>query len=564
VPRKSKDAFMTRRYVLAASLCVSAGALICALVAAVISAGLSAGPGEDVKARIDTQLAVQKALQEGLDQIQRGNHQAAVLALEKEIARIDGNKKYLDALATAYRGYIRDLQQQGNHAGEIELYRKRLEIIDPGSRIERPAETAVNLPAETPPAKLPAKPTPVREIKSAAAPAADPEPVKAPAVGAPAPLARGKIEDDPAADMKRKGAAEAAALVERATQEFVNKHYPEAGRYYEEAHKLDAAATGACHEQWAYCKMFVASEAIRHGPLAAGAAADLERDIRQAMAMTPKLESFGKTLLKSLQERPATGTEKTDDSATVEIRHIAAQGQGWAVVETAHFRVLHNQPKDVAEKAARVAEATRQAMSRKWFGDDGDAWSPRCDIYLYATADEYSRETKVTTRSPGHSDMTLDGGRVIARRINLHVDHPETFNSVLPHEATHVVLAGRFDGKQVPRWADEGIAVLTEPPNRVDRYLRNLSRHDQDHLLFGVGQLMRLNEYPDARQVDPFYTQSVSLVDFLSKEKGPQEFTAFLRDGLRDGYEPALRKHYKIESFADLERRWRAFALAEP
>jgi hypothetical protein len=233
------------------------------------------------------------------------------------------------------------------------------------------------------------------------------------------------------------------------------------------------------------------------------------------------------------------------------------------MVETANFRILHNQPKEVAERTARVAEATRLAMSRKWFGDDGEVWNPRCDIYLFATGDDYSRETKTTARSPGHSTMNMESGRVVARRIDLHVDHPETFNSVLPHEATHVVLAGRFD-VMVPRWADEGMAVLTEPPNRVDRYLRNLPRHDQDHLLFGVGQLMRLNDYPDARSVDPFYTQSVSLVDFLSKEKGPREFTAFLRDGLREGYEPALRKHYNMENFGELERRWRAFAFAEP
>jgi hypothetical protein len=33
----------------------------------------------------------------------------------------------------------------------------------------------------------------------------------------------------------------------------------------------------------------------------------------------------------------------------------------------------------------------------------------------------------------------------------------------LPHEITHVVLADRFNTKPMPRWADEGMAVLTEP-----------------------------------------------------------------------------------------------------
>lgn len=561
---------MTRRYLLAAGLCAAAGALICAVVVAALSPDLFAGPQEDARARIDTQLAVQKALQEGRDQIQRGNFSAAVFALEKEIARIDGNKKYLDALVTAYRGCIRDMQQ-ANRPGDVEVYLRRLEILDPGSRLERPAETVaaapVALPVEVfppkPVAALPASPEPVPAPKSP-----EKETVKAVAeTSGPAPtVARGKVEDEPLAETNRKGAAEAATQVERATQEFINKRYAEAGRLYEQAHKLDSASTAACREQWAYCKMFGVSEAIRRGPATSAAALELEREIRQAMAMTPKLEAFGKTLLKALLERTTTATsfpDKVEDSAAVEVRHTPRQGQGWALAETANFRVLHNQPKDVAEKAARVAETTRLAMSRKWFGDDGEVWNPRCDVYLYASAEEYSRETKTTARSPGHSTMNVDGGRVISRRIDLHVDHAETFNSVLPHEATHVVLAGRFDGP-VPRWADEGMAVLTEPPNRVERYTRNLPRLDQDHLLFGVGQLMRLNDYPDARLVDPFYTQSVSLVDFLSKEKSTQTFSAFLRDGMREGYEPALRKHFKIEGYTDLERRWRAFAFAEP
>ena len=45
---------------------------------------------------------------------------------------------------------------------------------------------------------------------------------------------------------------------------------------------------------------------------------------------------------------------------------------------------------------------------------------------------------------------------------------------MLPHEATHVVLAGQFGDQPVPRWADEGMAVLTEPRDKIDRHLRNL------------------------------------------------------------------------------------------
>jgi tetratricopeptide (TPR) repeat protein len=543
---------MSRRYVLCAGLCVGAGALLCALVVGTLSVAVSAGPGDDVRAKIDTQLAVQKALQDGLEQLRRGNFQASVAALEKEVARIDGNKKYLETLTLAYRGYIQELQQT-NQIAEVEKYRKRLEILDPGSRLERPADAPV--------VKVPDKPTP------------PPEQVKSKPITEAAPIqARGKLDDDPprkiddpAAEIHRKASPEAVALIERATKEMIAKRYSDAAKSYDQANKLDPASTTACCEQWSYCKMFAVSEAMSRTNVSPQATQDFEREINQAMAMTPKLETWGKALLVRLHDGSGgmVKQDKSDDSTTVELKHTPRQGQGWAMVETPNFRILHNQPQDVADKVARIAEATRLAMSRKWFGDDGEAWNPRCDIYLYATGEEYHMATQVTARSPGHSTMKCENDHIISRRIDLHVDHAEAFASVLPHEMTHVVVESRFAGIQMPRWADEGMAVLTEPPHRIDRYLRNLPAHDREHVLFPVGQLMRMDDYPEPQLVDPFYTQSVSLVDFLSREKGPQVFARFLREGLRVGYEPALKKYYKIENFGELEKRWRAFALPE-
>jgi hypothetical protein len=134
---------------------------------------------------------------------------------------------------------------------------------------------------------------------------------------------------------------------------------------------------------------------------------------------------------------------------------------------------------------------------------------------------------------------------------------------VLPHETTHAVLAGKFGEFLVPRWADEGVAMLTEPADRVERYERSLTQLLQDQQLLSVRQLMMLNDYPEPRAINAFYAQSVSLVDFLAREKGPQTLTAFLREGLRTGYEPALKRHYGIADFNELEQRWRRFALGE-
>jgi hypothetical protein len=50
-------------------------------------------------------------------------------------------------------------------------------------------------------------------------------------------------------------------------------------------------------------------------------------------------------------------------------------------------------------------------------------------------------------------------------------------------------------------------------------------------------------------------------VEFLSKERGPEVFTQFVRDGLRENFDAALARHYGFMNFEDLEARWQAYAF---
>lgn len=93
-------------------------------------------------------------------------------------------------------------------------------------------------------------------------------------------------------------------------------------------------------------------------------------------------------------------------------------------------------------KRPRLLEASRVAACAKWFGEPEPTWTPRCDVYLYATAEDYSLATNQPPQVAGHSTIDSDGDRVTSRRIDVHCDDPNMFVGVLPHETTHVVLAG--------------------------------------------------------------------------------------------------------------------------
>lgn len=250
--------------------------------------------------------------------------------------------------------------------------------------------------------------------------------------------------------------------------------------------------------------------------------------------------------------------EVVSEIAELAVRHSRGQ-DGWSLTETANFCIYHGQSRAIAEKAARTAEQVRTRMADKWFGGFKESWSPRCEVILHDNADDFSRSTGVPRSAPGRSSIKTDAGRVISRRIDLHCDDVEKMLAcVLPHETTHVVLAGQFGGQQIPRWADEGMAILSEPGHRVDKHLTYLENAPH---LFGVGDLMRLTSYPEREHLSLFYAQSVSIVEFLASEKGPEVFTRFLREAMRGGYEASLRRHYGYD-LEDLQFKWSRKALA--
>lgn len=486
-------------------------ALMCAVVLLACRAA-SAGDGPDQRQK--TLLAVQVALEQGQELVQKGDYAAAVAVLEKQIPYIDGHKRYLALLRDAYRGHVTSLEKAGDVA-RAKKYRGFLEILEPAPR------------------------------------AAVVTPVTA------APVHRGKIEDSDPFDVSNAASGKRGhVLLAKAERAYEERGYEAAARWYAQAERAEPGCARGCQERWAYCRLFAVAQELNR-PSGSRSTVELEQEVKQALSMAPRLERFGQGLLSRMKD----GGEAS--SPAIEVKHTPRGETGWAVAETANVRVFHAMSQDKAEKVVRVAEATRVNMTTKWFAEAARAWSPRCDIYIHASGQAYASKTGAPAGSPGHSTISLEGGRVVVRKVDIRGDDPNYMVGVLPHETTHVVLAGKFGSHHVPRWADEGMAVLSEPRQRVDLHLRNLPTHKRDGTLFGVAELMKMADYPDPRRVGAFYAQSVSVVDFLCKKKDPATFARFLREALDGKYETALERHYGYRSFADLEQEWHAHAFGE-
>ncbi len=270
--------------------------------------------------------------------------------------------------------------------------------------------------------------------------------------------------------------------------------------------------------------------------------------------------AFGQPALAALAWTSLASLERRNEEPWL-LRHLPPDTAGWSVTETRNFRIRHSNTPALAEKVARAAEHARSAAFFRWFAETGTVWQPRCEIYLYPSGTAFRRATGLPEAVPASSTTLGEAGRVFSRRIDLYRSAEHLLDAIIPHEVTHIVLADHF-GTRLPPWANEGIAVQEEPSHRVRLHLRSLPTYREQNRLYRVETLLRLNGYPGTSQMGPFYAQSVSLVEFLAKQRDPRVLVEFLRDGSSQGYEKALRRHYNMD-FKELNRRWFGYAFAE-
>jgi hypothetical protein len=232
--------------------------------------------------------------------------------------------------------------------------------------------------------------------------------------------------------------------------------------------------------------------------------------------------------------------------------------KGWLVQETASFRVFCRHNFADKRRLPEACEALRRQLQETWLGEVAEDWSPRCEIVLHPSVAEYVRELgQGSQNSSGCATVDVEKGRVVKRRVDLRADADDWLNSALPHELTHVVLAEKFTTKQVPRWADEGMAILSEPVSKQASRRAAMQRALARAPRYAAGELFALADYPTAERRDAFYGESASLVAFLIERDSPAKFLEFLQTGQKQGFEQALAEYYEIRSLAELDAHWR-------
>jgi hypothetical protein len=220
-----------------------------------------------------------------------------------------------------------------------------------------------------------------------------------------------------------------------------------------------------------------------------------------------------------------------------------------AAYRTPNFTVEAPTPQ-IAQQVGQAAEYYRKEKAQQWLGREMPNWPEPCPL-----------QVKVTMGGAGGAtSFAFDRGQVLSQHMNIEGSLERLLASVLPHEVTHTVFAHYFR-TPVPRWADEGGSVLSE--DEVER-----QRHD--HLCrqilntpgraMPLRRLFALREYPSDVMV--LYAQGFSVTNYLVERSNRAAFLNFVHQGMQEGWDNAVRAHYRHNSIEELEQTWLAHLRA--
>ena len=199
---------------------------------------------------------------------------------------------------------------------------------------------------------------------------------------------------------------------------------------------------------------------------------------------------------------------------------------------------------EIAQQIGQYAEAYRKEKALLWLGQEMPQWPDPCPL----------RVTITMNGSGGATSFAFDHGRILGQDMHIEGSLDRLLASVLPHEVTHTVFAYYFR-QPVPRWADEGGAVLSEDDierNRHDQLVRQIL--NTPGRAIPLRRLFSMTKYPPDVMV--LYAEGYSVSNFLVANSNRGVFLNFVAQGMRGDWDAAVKANYGYGSVEELEKAW--------
>lgn len=226
---------------------------------------------------------------------------------------------------------------------------------------------------------------------------------------------------------------------------------------------------------------------------------------------------------------------------------------------SANFQIDCRSQGHDARQVALHCEQWRDRLLATWRPQDAPIrWKVTCQVVVHSSRNSFVNSVgRGGLSSFGSSWLEFEKELVSKRQVDL-LPAQSGELSALAHELTHVLVADYFGGKQLPRWADEGMAILADNVEKRQLHQRDLKLALSQRNAFHAAELLAVTDYPATSRIPAFYGQSASVVAFLCRRDSPAKFLEFVQLAMKNGHETSIREVYGLRGHAELEQLWRA------
>lgn len=238
--------------------------------------------------------------------------------------------------------------------------------------------------------------------------------------------------------------------------------------------------------------------------------------------------------------------------------------QYWQELKGEHFKVYYTKDrvfaKEVLEKSEYYYDKIASDLGYVRYSSFW-SWENRAKIYIYSEKDDYLTYIK----KYDHPTWAVGIANYDDKEIISYVDSAGFLDSVLPHEITHLIFRDYVGGKNIPIWIDEGVAQWQEK-GRAQFAKKKMRKLLESYTPIPIERLTTLNigKVTNEAIVELYYVQAISLIDFLVRSYGGDNFIFFckyLRDGKDVGEALKFTYPVSIRSVDVLHNKWLKYIL---
>lgn len=229
-------------------------------------------------------------------------------------------------------------------------------------------------------------------------------------------------------------------------------------------------------------------------------------------------------------------------------------------LETRYFNLIYDKPDEfyagrISKSIDDIYERINEDVGLVPREIEGLVSKGRIDLYLCRTEKQFeaiyrgkpAKQVVAFARMQPQMLVAIKSP-YLARGINI--------QSVLAHELAHLVLGSYLEGKDIPRWLNEGFAMYESHEMRINHYAIVASAAIRGDLI----KLQNLDYafYAEGAKLDLAYAQSYYLMSYIIGEFGPQKFRRLI-DKYVETYnlKTAVKKALGID-FDQFDKGWRA------